>query len=119
MYWAWLQEEGGIKTPHKGKKISIPTRSTPKSRRKAGGARTMLNQKKTFIATMPGGHKSGIWRRKTKKRLPIELLYTLDDKAMVDRPYLHFRKTVEKYVRRNFPKEHRKAMMHAIKTARR
>jgi hypothetical protein len=117
MYWAWLQETGGIKTPHEGRKLAIPTKSTPKSRRKAGGARRMMTQKKTFFAKMDSG-KSGIWRRKTKKRLPIELLYTLDDKAMIDRPYLHFRKTVEKYVRRNFPKNHHKAYMHAIKTAR-
>jgi hypothetical protein len=62
-YFAALQEAGGIKTPHRGKLLAVPTPAVPKSRRKSGGARKTLSLKNAFatpwgIYTKKGGKKN-------------------------------------------------------------
>ena len=60
-YFANLQEEGGTKIPIKSKKLLIPSKKVPKSRRKAGGAALMLKGKKVFSTAR------GIYRGKGGK----------------------------------------------------
>jgi len=113
IWWAQLQEEGGIKTPHKGRSIAVPTDKAPKYARKSGGIKRLMTGKKVFATSR------GIYRRKgSKKRQVVEKLHTLTPQAHISRPILHFYRTVEKYVRRNFHRNHEKAMVQAIKRAR-
>ena len=116
IWWANLQEKGGTKVPHNSKVVAVPTNKVPKSYRKSGGARRAMGLKKTFIQDTKG--KPALWRRKTKKRYPIEPLFWLRPQVIVKFPYLRFKATAERYIRRYFKKNHEEAMIQAIKTAR-
>jgi hypothetical protein len=71
VHFAENQEEGGTKFPYKGRALAVPTARVPKSRRKSGGARIMMKQKKTFA------NRRGIYRKKGGKKNPsIEKLFT-------------------------------------------
>ncbi len=109
--FAGLQEEGGIKRPRK-KFLAVPTKNTPKSRRKAGGAGVMMKQKKTFATA------SGIYRRKGGKRnQTIEKLYTFTEKARV-RPRFGFKDIARKVALHRFKKNFETALTKALRTAR-
>ncbi len=113
MPWAKLQEHGGIKHP-RGKALAVPTAKVPVSRRKASGARIMLEQKKTFM------DRNAIYRRLGgKKSRQIEKLFTLTKSARITRPILRFRQTAHKVAKRRFNKHLSDALLRAIQTARR
>lgn len=112
-YFAALQERGGTKTPHAGRVLAIPTDKVPRSRRKAGGARTMANQKKAFVTD------SGIYRRKGGKRSRVvEKLFTFSKSAQV-RPRFRFKEIVSKVARRRFKAHFVRELGKALRSTRR
>ena len=114
-----LQETGGTKTP-KGNHLAIPqdavwpnrTRVLAKGRRpralqQNGGKR------KPFLMIPKSGAKL-IVRRKTKKRLPVEVLYSLSRTAEVDKR-LSFYETVLRDVKGRFSDEFKRAFEESLK----
>jgi hypothetical protein len=124
-YFAALQEDGGIKYPHKGAGLLVPSARVPKYGRKSGGAAKVLAGKKILrrggkaggdpIVTLPSG-KRGIFRRRGKKRLPIELLYSFVDTAAIH-PRLHFKALAAGVVNRSFASQFHKSLARALKGA--
>jgi len=116
MYWAELAEHGGIKTP-RGKFIPVPIGRIAKKYQKAGGARKFLNEKKrAFFGTMESG-KEGIFVRRTKKRTPIDLAFSLVPSARI-KAWLDFYKTANKEALKKFPHKFQWWLEKSIKTAR-
>ena len=113
IWWAGLQEHGGIKTPYRGDHIAVPTKKAPAYARKSGGVKKVLKGKKVWA------NEKGVYRRKGSKKSPVvEKLHTFTGKAVI-KPMLGFKTTCHKFARRNFPKIHSKNMIKALKTARR
>lgn len=111
MPWAELQEDGGIKKPSRGTHIAIPLDRVPKSRRKAGGARTMASQARSFVTNR------GIFRKAGGKSSPrTELLFWFK-KFVVIRPLFGFKKTAHAIATKKFVKHFQYWMDRAIKTA--
>jgi hypothetical protein len=111
-YFARLQEEGGIKTPLRAGKLQIPTDKVPKSRRKAGGARIMLGQKKVF------SHKGGVYRKVgRKKERRVELLFWKTRTATIT-PRFGFKALAHKVGSKVFPEKFRLSLADALKRAR-
>ena len=109
--FAELQEEGGTKRPRK-RFLAVPTKATPKSRRKAGGASITMKQKKTFTT------EAGIFRRKGGKRSQtIEKLFTFTKQARI-KPRFGFKGIARKVARRRFKKNFEMALAKALRTAR-
>ena len=117
-----MHAEGGVKRPRAGN-IAIPSDKIKAKRTRTGRIgqanrpRQLLEKPRTFIAVMPSG-KRGIWQRRGKKRLPIDLLYTLDKSVRITKEYMFFEdgsKVVRKKLQRNFSK----AFDHAMKTRKR
>lgn len=112
-YFGELQESGGVKIPFKGKGFLIPTANAPQYARKATGSEKLLKQAKVLrhggkatgspIMWMNSG-KGGVFRRKGKKRLPIELIYNYRRTATI-RPRFRFIKTAAAYGEREFQKK--------------
>jgi hypothetical protein len=112
-YFANLQELGGTKRPHRSKVLLIPTDKVPKSRRKAGGAATMLTQKNVFSTPR------GIYRRKggkKRKNQTIELLFHKSGTAQI-RPRFHFKSTAG-HASERFKVNFIKSLHQALKTMR-
>lgn len=120
------QEFGGLKVP-RGHSLAIPTKEMLA---RAGGKRGIIRKKsrpkallrdragahrRTFIATMGDGTR-GIVRRRSKKRLPIDLLYTLVPSARV-KPRWDFEPTVREQVQRHFERHFGRALARAIATS--
>lgn len=84
-YFAYLQNEGGIKKPAKNKKLTIPFKqNVPRSRLKSGSARKYLNQKNVFIS-------NDIILQKKYKNQKAVALYRLVKKAKI-KPRFNFYK---------------------------
>jgi hypothetical protein len=121
IWWGKLQEYGGIKTP-KGEHILIPTARTPKYARKAGGHVKLFNDPKILrhrgdpIIKLKSG-KEGVFKRRGKKRYPIDMVYSAPKKANIDKPILNFKKIMHKVFNRRFRKNFIKNLNHALKTA--
>lgn len=121
-YFLPLQEDGGIKIPLKGRGILIPTERTPKYGRKAGGSRKVMAGKKIVrrggtsggspIATMQSG-KRGVFRRRGKKRLPIDLLYSYVATARI-KPRMRFKSRAYRVARRSFDTNFGKSLSMAV-----
>ena len=111
-HFAENQEEGGTKFPYKGRALAVPTARVPKSRRKSGGARIMMKQKKTFA------NRRGIYRKKGGKKNPsIEKLYTLTTSARI-MPRMRFRQTASMYCVNRFQYHFMRSLRMALRTAR-
>jgi hypothetical protein len=111
-YFARLQEEGGIKTPLKAGKLQVPLERVPKSRRKSGGAKIMLDQKKVF------GTRRGVYRKVgRKKERRVELLFWKTRTAMII-PRLGFMDTAYKVAAAVFPEKFQRSLASALKSAR-
>jgi hypothetical protein len=110
-YFLPLHETGGTKRPHRGRSLFIPTANTPQRGRKSGGHQAVLAGKKVLrkggtatgspFATVNG--KTGVFRRKTKKRYPLEMVYATRPQAHID-PRFGFEKTVRAEVAKVFDK---------------
>ena len=110
MPWAHLQEEGGVKKAT-GKNIAIPLDRVPKSRRKAGGARVMGQQQKTFFT------RKGLFRKAGGKKSPrTELLFWFKKTAVI-KPLFGFKKTAHKIAVQKFPKHFKYWLDRALRTA--
>jgi hypothetical protein len=125
-YFAFLQEEGGVKIPFKSRGILVPTSKTPKYGRKAGGAARVLAGKKIIrrggkangdpVYTLASG-KRGVLRRKGKKRTPTELVYTYVPRANI-RARMDFKAKAHDAAVKNFDYFFAKSLTQALKTAR-
>lgn len=108
-----LQEDGGVKIPYRGKGFLIPTTAAPAYARKATGSKKLLAGKRVLrwggkadgspIYTMDSG-KRGVFRRTSKKRLPIQLVYNYRTSAPI-RPRFGFRKQAHDFGVANFQKK--------------
>lgn len=116
-YFAPLQEEGGTKKPFKGGRLAVPTDKVRARRnRKSGGVREISNRPNTFFAKTNTG-KTALWRRRTKKAYPIDLLYILSPIARIKRRF-GFKVTAEEVTAKQFNRIFTRQMIRAIRTAR-
>jgi hypothetical protein len=114
-----LQETGGTKTP-KGNHLAIPqdaiwpnrTRVLAKGRRPRA-LKEKGGKRKPFLMITESGARL-IVRRKTKKRLPVEVLYSLSRTAEVDKR-LQFYETVLRDVQGRFSDEFKRAFKEGLK----
>jgi hypothetical protein len=114
-----LHEEGGLKKP-RGNHIAIPQEQKRlKSGRVPKGKtpREILKQKRYFYAKMPSG-KKGIWKRITKKRLPIRLIYSFTEQAKIEKRF-PFHRDANKVAERTYRRHFEIAFAKALRTARR
>ena len=117
------QETGGTKTPS-NRWLAIPRPAVEKRRGKGGmipkrwRPGQALKRKDVFIAKTQTAGVMAIYRRTTKKRYPIEALYTLTDRIRV-RETFQFVPTARAAARQVFKKEFGKAFAKAIATRRR
>jgi hypothetical protein len=112
--WAPAQkhEEGGVRRPHRGKNLLIPTDRVPKSRRGAGGAGGYLAQNKIFSTPR------GIFRRVGGKRnAAVQLLYWKVHRAAIKPRYGWGEVAVHTVTRRINP-QFQRALAKALRTAR-
>ena len=111
-YFADEQEFGGLKRPHRGRSILVPSDKVPKSRRKAGGAGAMLKQKTVF------SNRKGVFRRVGgKKSRKVALLFWRTPSATV-KPRLEFRETARRTAAAKFKQKFMDSLSKALKTAR-
>ena len=114
-----MHAEGGIKRPRAGN-IAVPSDKMKAKRTRTGRIgeanrpRQLLEKPRTFIAAMPSG-KRGIWQRRGKKRLPIDLLYSFEKSVRITKNYLFF-EDGSKVVRQNLQRNFSKAFDQAMKT---
>jgi hypothetical protein len=110
-YFLPLQETGGTKLPFQGRGILIPTKHTPIRGRNARGVKKVLSTKKTLRkGGKPDGSpiffvngKWGVFRRRTKKRYPLVMVYGYRHSVHID-PRFGFEDTVRKKVQQIFNK---------------
>ena len=110
-YFLPLQETGGIKTPFKGRGLLVPTQHTPVRGRNARGVKNVLAQKKILReGGKPDGSpiifvngRWGVFRRKTKKRYPLQMMYSYRHSVTIDQRF-GFEKTIRKKVQQIFNK---------------
>lgn len=111
-YFAKLQEDGGIKAPFKSSKLQVPSERVPKSRRKSGGVKVMLAQKKTFST------KRGVFRKVGgKKDRRVELLYWKTKTAVI-KPRFGFRSVVYNTTLKVFPDKFSRSLASALRLGR-
>lgn len=116
-YFASLQEDGGTKTPFKGSRIAVPSAQVKAAKqRRSGGVREVAGRPRTFFATTNTG-KTGVYRRRTKKRYPIELLYTFTPTARIERRF-GFVTLAQQSVERHFRRIFMEQLQRALRTAR-
>lgn len=108
--FASLQEEGGTKTPHRGRVLAIPTDNTPKRFAKAGGARALLQSSNKVFSSS-----KGIYRRQGKKGIP-QLMFSYVRSATI-RAVFGFADTCMKTVKARFKVNFEKRLEQALRTA--
>ncbi|GAB6907260.1 conserved hypothetical protein [Desulfosarcina cetonica] len=123
-YFADLQEDGGVKKPHKGRALLIPTNKTPKYGRKSGGHIKILNDSKTLSKGKNGSRFFemesgfvGVFKRRGKKRLPIDAMYHVVGSANI-KPRFGFKRMAERVAIQRFSKRFAEALAKALRTAR-
>ena len=119
-HWAIRQEDGGLKTPYSSPFILIPSKIVPKYGRRAGGARKVIAGKKVLHHNgdpkiQCRGGRSFVLRRKTKKRHPLEILYTVENDQVTIIGRWRFKLTAKAQAMRHFPRELKKAYDYAMK----
>lgn len=113
-----LHAEGGRKEARDGGDVAIPHGARPTPRAKTTRAKhpgRMLRKPRHFVQTVRG--KRGVWRRKTKKRYPIQRLWQFAESVQVKKTW-RFEDQVLERVRLSWPSRARQAIDYAIKTAR-
>jgi hypothetical protein len=116
-----LHAKGGIKSARAGN-LAIPSDKIKHRRRSRGvpknlEPRELLNQPRSFVAVMKSG-KRGIFKRRGKKRLPIDLMYSFEKSVVITKQYLFFEDGTM-IVRNNLSRNFNKQFARALKTARR
>jgi len=116
------QEEGEKKSTKAGRgtHLAIPTINARRGKRELGriakGPRKLFDtNNKVFKQTVDGVY--GIWRRRGKKRFPIDLMYTLTNGVAVE-PRWNFGKTAEQLSKHVFDKHFIDALELALATQR-
>ncbi len=113
-----LHEFGGIKRPHTGRSIAIPSDNVPKTLRKAGSARKFRGRKTSFVVTLRDGDRAILRRKGSKKNKRNELFFFLEKQAKI-KPRLGFRPLAKKVAVRQFPRHMKVSIVKAMNTARR
>lgn len=114
-----IHATGGQKVAKDGGRVGVPlgARRTPTSKTtKSQFPSKMLKRRKYFKQTVNG--KLGIWRRTTKKRYPIKLMWLLEPEVEI-RPDWPFEKQVQKAVLLDWSRRLHAALDRAIKTRKR
>jgi len=118
-----LQEDGGIKSATQSHNLAIPLQDIPKKYRnnKPGlsGARRAMQEKGkrgAFIAIGKSG-KLGMYRRKTKKRYPLKLLFRLQPSAKIQKRW-GFKDAAEREARQRFVSAFHQRLIEAIASMR-
>ena len=111
-YFLPLQEDGGLKKPKTARQLAVPFPKVPKKFHKAGGARELLASNRKAFSTP-----EGIFRRKGKKRYPIEPMFHYTPTANVS-PVLRFDTTIEQTVDRVFMLNFSNRLEQALASAR-
>jgi hypothetical protein len=105
-------EDGGVRTPHRGKSLLIPTDRVAKKRRGAGGAADYLSSPKVFSTPR------GVFRIAGGKRNPrLELLYWKVRRAII-KPTYGWGVVAHKIVNTKIAKQFERALAKALATAR-
>lgn len=115
-----VQIEGGVKTGH-GHAIALPRgvrRNAKGIIRRANRPRSLRRKPRHFVQKIRGGDR-GIYRRRTKKRYPIEFLWRLHEGSVRIDSRFDFVGIVRRTVRRRWPRNFGRALARAIATARR
>jgi hypothetical protein len=113
-------EEGGIRRP--GDVYDSIVNPVGPTQRRVGvirgrnTPRAALRSRRAFVAKTASG-KTAIFRRRGKKRAPIDLLFVLEEQTKLT-PRLQFQSTVEKRVSRDWESEFGKALREAYRTRR-
>ncbi|MEK9918004.1 MAG: phage tail protein [Pelagibacteraceae bacterium] len=116
-----LHAKGGIKKA-KSRSLAIPGDKLRKRRRAKGmpdasKPKEILKQPRTFVATMKSG-KHGIFQRRGKKRLPIDLLYSFKRSAVIKKAF-RFYEDANKVVHDNLSHIFNRELKAALRSAKR
>jgi hypothetical protein len=104
-------EDGGVRTPFRGKRLLIPTDRVAKSRRGPGGAGQYLSNPKVFSTPR------GVFRRAGGKRSPrVELLYWKARRAVI-KPTYGWARVAQRIVNTKIAKQFDRALAKALATA--
>ncbi len=115
---------GGIKRP-RGQHIAIPGRDIEGKRTRGGAIRKALRprnvlskagRRQAFTTTFKSGQRA-IVRRRTKKRLPLQVLYLLERNVRIRRTF-PFHRDAERVAQRNFRRHFDRRLRQALRTAR-
>jgi hypothetical protein len=112
-YFAKIQEEGGTKQPRSAKNLAVPTEKVAKKYRNSHGAREMMDAQKNVFRTP-----KGVFRRTSKKRYPIQLLWSFTPVAKVKARFRFF-DTCKAAVMRRFETNFKMRLSQALATAKR
>lgn len=115
-----LQIEGGIKAGH-GHAIALPrgVRRNPRGIiRRANRPRSLRRKPRHFVQELRGGDR-GIYRRRTKKRYPIEFLWRLESGSVRIDSRFDFAGIVTRTARKVWSRNFGRAFGKALATARR
>ncbi len=116
---------GGIKTP-RGRHLAIPGRDIEGKRTRGGAIRKALRprqvlskagRRQAFTTTFKSG-KEAIVRRRTKKRLPLQVLYLLERRTRIRKTF-PFHRDAERVTRARFQRHFNRRLRQALRTARR
>lgn len=116
--WMVLHAEGGEREGKGGDGIAVPVgaRPTPRTKTTVGKwPSRMLKRPRHFVQTVKG--KRGVWRRKGRKRYPIQRLWVFADSVEIKKTW-RFEDQVLERVRLSWPSRARQAIDYAVKTAR-
>lgn len=99
------QATGGIKRPHRGANIAVPTRWVSRTRggrvRSAQLPASLRANPRAFLLRARSGHQM-IAQRQGKRRLPIRVLYHLTSTARVDKAFRFYEEAEDRALAR-FP----------------
>ena len=114
-------EEGGVRKPGDVQSAIVQAVAPAQRRRRIirGSNRPKVilkRSKRAFVATMKSG-KTGVFRRRGKKRYPIDLVFAFEKSVKLE-PALEFEKTVLRVVERDWDRVFGREFGRAIATGR-
>ena len=108
-HFAFIQEEGGIKTPYSGGNLAVPTANVPKRQRSSKALRTNHSDKSIFRLG------STIYKRISNQKL--QRLYSLSPQAKI-RPRFGFKRIAINSFNKGFDRVFTDSFNYAMRTAR-
>lgn len=117
------QATGGVKEPRSGQTVAVPitgrgrARATVKSPTRRGKWPARLLQKPRYFIQKING-KLGLWRRPSKGKRAIQLVYSLVDEVRIPKRW-PLQRTAQAVVRKQWDRRAQEALTQALLTARR